>query len=297
VIDLRTVTAPDGRQLGVAEFGDPDGRPVFSLHGTPGSRLRRPANDDDVRAAGLRLLMYDRPGYGESDRHRGRRVVDCVGDVEAIADDLGLDRFHVVGGSGGGPHALAVGACLPDRVIGVDALVSPAPRDLIDFDFMAGMDPENVKEFGWALDGEDRLEVELTATAKGMLERIAADPATVLGDFDIPDSDREILSRPDVAQVMQEALTECVRNGIWGWADDDIAFTTPWGFDPTTVAVPTTVWWGANDVLVPAAHGEWLAANVPDALTRVDHGGHQPDPDTYIAMLYPWLIDGTYWGD
>jgi pimeloyl-ACP methyl ester carboxylesterase len=100
-----------------------------------------------------------------------------------------------------------------------------------------------------------------------------------------------------VAQVMREALTECVRNGIWGWADDDIAFTKPWGFDPSTISVPTTVWWGASDVLVPAQHGEWLAAHVPNAVTRVDHAGHQPDPDTYIAMLYPWLIDGTPWSE
>jgi len=121
VSSLPPVTGPDGRQLGIAEYGDPTGQPVFFLHGTPGSRLRRPPNEDDVRAAGIRLLMYDRPGYGQSDRHPGRRIVDCVPDVEAIADTLGLEQFHVVGGSGGGPHALAVAARLEERAAGARA--------------------------------------------------------------------------------------------------------------------------------------------------------------------------------
>jgi pimeloyl-ACP methyl ester carboxylesterase len=295
--DLQTLSLSDGRTLGFAEWGDPTGSPIVVIHGTPGCRLNRHPDNDKIAATGARVITYDRPGYGASDRHRGRRVVDCVADVTAIVDHLGVDRFAVTGGSGGGPHSLAVAAGLPDRVTRAGCVVGVAPYDVLGDAWYDGMDPENVKEFGWALDGEDRLEVELTATAAGMLERIAADPATVLGDFEIPDSDREILSRPDVARVMREALTECVRTGIWGWADDDIAFTKPWGFDPSTVTVPTTVWWGANDVLVPARHGEWLAAHVPNALVRVDHGGHQPDPDTYIAMLYPWLIDGIPWAD
>src|SRR5699024_1239859 len=110
VSNLQVVTGPGGRALGVSQWGDLDGRPVLVLHGTPGSRYRRPANEDDVRAAGLRVITYDRPGYGASTRHPGRSVVDCVADVRSIADDLGLDRFHVSGTSGGGPHALALGA-------------------------------------------------------------------------------------------------------------------------------------------------------------------------------------------
>ncbi|MBV9831116.1 MAG: alpha/beta fold hydrolase, partial [Marmoricola sp.] len=236
--DRGTVTAPDGRQLGVAEWGDPDGTPLFTLHGTPGSRLRRPPNDDAVRDAGLRLVMYDRPGYGASDRHVGRRVVDCVADITAIADALGIDRFHVLGGSGGAPHALAAGACLPDRVLGVEALVSPAPRDRIDFDFMAGMDPENVKEFGWALESEEVLHRELVRYAGELESQFDEQSDGVLTVIDFGESDRELVDRDDVRRSMGEMVREAFRNGVWGWVDDDLAMLEPWGFELDDVAVP-----------------------------------------------------------
>lgn len=295
---LSTLRTPDGRTLAYAQWGDPDGSPIFSLHGTPGCRLNRHPDNAKVAATGARVITYDRPGYGASDRQRGRIVNDCVADVTALADELGFDEFAVTGGSGGGPHCLAVAAGLPDRITRAACIVGVAPYDALGDQWVEGMDPENIKEFGWALAGEERLAPELTREANEMLTRMAADPATVLGDFDIPEADREILARPEVAQVMTESLTECVRNGIWGWADDDIAFTVPWGFDPAAIRVPTAVWWGSKDVLVPPAHGEWLARTVPNAAVRIDtSGGHQADPDTHIAVLYSWLIDGTPWSD
>jgi pimeloyl-ACP methyl ester carboxylesterase len=111
-----TVAAVDGRTLAIAECGDPDGFPVFSLHGTPGSRFVGQANASAYASVGARVITYDRPGYGGSDRFRGRRVVDSVADVSAIADSLGIERFAVTGGSWGGPHSLAVAARLPERV-------------------------------------------------------------------------------------------------------------------------------------------------------------------------------------
>jgi pimeloyl-ACP methyl ester carboxylesterase len=293
---LETLTLPDGRTLAYAQWGDPVGRPIIALHGTPGCRLNRHPSNEMIAATGTRLITYDRPGYGRSDRHRGRQVVDCAADVAALADAVGLDTFAVTGGSGGGPHCLAVAARLPDRVTRAACIVGVAPYDVLGDAFYEGMDPQNVKEFGWALDGEDRLHAELSNEAAGMLSRIAEDPATVLGDFDIPDSDRQILSRPDIAAVMRESLTEAVGVSVWGWADDDLAFTRSWGFDPATITVPTAIWWGATDVLVPPGHGEWLANTVPTALVRVDaDGGHQADPDRHISVLYPWLLDGVAW--
>jgi pimeloyl-ACP methyl ester carboxylesterase len=293
---LSTLQLPDGRTLGYWQWGDLDGAPIFSLHGTPGCRLNRHPDNAKVAATGARVITYDRPGYGASDRHRGRVVNDCVADVVALADALGIDRFAVTGGSGGGPHCLAVAAALPDRVTRALCIVGVAPYEALGEEWLAGMDPENVKEFGWALEGESRLEPELAREAAGMLARMADDPATVLGDFELPEADREILARPEIAQVMTESITECVRTGVWGWADDDLAFTVPWGFDPSTIRVPTAVWWGSQDVLVPPRHGEWIAATVPNALARIDtDGGHQPDPDTHIQIAFSWLIDGTPW--
>jgi pimeloyl-ACP methyl ester carboxylesterase len=116
----------------------------------------------------------------------------------------------------------------------------------------------------------------------------------VLGDFVLPESDRLILSRQDVAQIIRDTTAEQFGSGVWGWVDDDLAFTMPWGFDPSTVRVPTAIWYGAEDVLVPPQHGEWLATNVPDAVVRVvTGGGHQMDPDNDFLCLHDWLRDGA----
>lgn len=292
------VRLPDGRQLAYAEWGDPDGRPILSLHGTPGCRLARHPDEDLVRRTGARVITYDRPGYGESDRHRGRRVVDCVADVAALMDALGIEKFAVTGGSGGGPHSLAVGTCLPHRVIRCACVVGVAPYDAMGEAFFDGMDPENVTEFGWALAGEERLHEELVPYNDMLLARVAADPASALENFDLPEADRAILARQDIARVMREWVPEHSRHGVWGWVDDDLAMSSPWGFDPAGITVPTALWWGANDVLVPAAHGEWLARAIPNARTRVnDSGGHLADPDRELVLLYRWLLDGIDWDD
>jgi pimeloyl-ACP methyl ester carboxylesterase len=293
----RSLTLPDGRSLGYAEWGDPDGSPVMVIHGTPGCRLNRHPSNELMASTGARVITYDRAGYGISDRHRGRTVNDCVSDITALVDALGIGGFAVTGGSGGGPHCLAVAAALPDRVTRAACVVGVAPYDALGADaWYDGMDPENVKEFGWALAGEDVLHAELTVAQREAEERVAEDPSTLLGDFDLPEADKAILARADIQQVIREAIPEQARNGVWGWVDDDLAFTRPWGFDPATIRVPTAVWWGAEDVLVPAAHGEWIARTVPGALPRVDRtGGHLADPDTEFVLLSRWLVDGTPW--
>jgi pimeloyl-ACP methyl ester carboxylesterase len=296
--NLQTLSLPDGRTLGYAEWGDPSGTPVLMLHGTPGCRLNRHPDNDKVAATGARVITYDRPGYGESDRHPGRAVVDCVADVEALVDHLGVDRFAVSGGSGGGPHSLAVAAGLSDRVTRAACLVGVAPYDVLGDAWFEGMDPQNVKEFGWAVEGEQRLAEELPREARQIVERVTNDPSTALANFDMPEADLAVLARPDVAAVLRDAIVECFRNGIWGWADNDLAFAKPWGFDPATITVPTAVWWGSQDVLVPAGHGEWIAKTVPTSVVRInDSGGHMGDPEDSIDNLYPWLVGGIRWSD
>src|SRR5450631_4216461 len=123
----RSIVVSDGRVLCFAEWGDPAGFPVFSLHGTPGGRLNRHPDESKYAVAGARVITYDRPGYGSSGREQGRSVVDCVHDVAAIADALGIERFAVTGGSGGGPHSLAVAARLGSRVTRARSVVGVAP--------------------------------------------------------------------------------------------------------------------------------------------------------------------------
>lgn len=292
----QTTTASDGRILMFAEWGDLDGSPVFALHGTPSCRLYRHPNEALVRSTGAHVVTYDRPGYGGSDRHRGRKVADCAADVAAIADELGFERFAVRGGSGGGPHALAVAALLGSRVTRVACVVGCAPYDVLGETWFQGMDPANVKEFRWALEGEERLHTELTREDAAVRERVEEDPRNLLAPYDLPESDRAVLARPEFDQVIREEVAEMTRKGVWGWVDDELAFLQPWGFDPSAIRVTAAIWYGAEDVLVPAAHGEWLARHIPGAEVRVEQRGHIGDPDRSVVELNAWLVQGRPWG-
>jgi len=289
----QTVTTQDGRTLCFAEWGDPAGVPVFTLHGTPGGRLNRHPDPAKYAEAGARVITYDRAGYGRSSRHPGRAVVDCVGDVATIADALGIERFAVTGGSGGGPHSLAMAARLPDRVLRARCVVGVAPYQADGLDFFAGMDPNNVKEFGWALAGEDTLVPELERELAETAARVALDPSKMLGDdWELDEADRAVMAREDVGRVWREAIADLARGGVYGWVDDDLAFTRGWGFDLDEIRVPVEVRYGAKDVLVPAAHGAWLGKHVPGARVVVEEGeGHLGNPDRVLELL-AWLVHG-----
>jgi pimeloyl-ACP methyl ester carboxylesterase len=294
---LRTLELPDGRTLAYATWGDPDGFPVLALHGTPGCRFNRwPVEEVYVRA-GVHWVTHDRAGYGRSDRHHGRNVADEAADVAALADELGFDRFGVTGGSGGGPHVLACAALLPDRVVRAVCTVGVAPfgpKGLEKAEWVSGMDPENVKEIEWAIAGEEVLAPELEREHQKTEERVATDPTTVLGDFELSESDRAELARPESAQLIREVVAEEAVNGVGGWVDDDLAFLQPWGFDVSAISVPVLIRYGLTDVLVPPAHGAWLAANVPGCIVDVeDKAGHLgSDPEEEIAGNARWLSEG-----
>jgi pimeloyl-ACP methyl ester carboxylesterase len=290
VLSDQVTQAPDGRTLAFAEWGDSTGFPLFWLHGTPSSRFSRHYDENDYVKAGARVMTYDRPGYGGSDRQPGRRVVDCVGDIAAIADTLGIERFAVSGGSGGGPHALAVAARLPERVTRAACAVSPAPYE-VDFDWFTGMDPLNVREVQWALQGEGVLAPELEREASEALERTAADPSKILGDdWGLSEADRAQLARNELHDVIRQDISEAVRTGVWGWVDDMLAMVKPWGFEVSEIFVPTRVIYGLTDVLVPAQHGEWLAGHVPSAEVVIEEDlGHIGSPEL-VAERVGWLL-------
>ena len=289
-----SVTAADGRKLMVAQWGDMEGFPVFSLHGTPGSRLGRHYDQGAYIEVGARVITYDRPGYGGSERHRGRRVVDCVSDVADIADALEVGRFAVTGGSGGGPHSLALAARLPARVTRATCDVGVVPWETPDFDWFEGMDPLNVREFEWALRGEEVLAHEYEREAAEMLERVAADPSTVLGEeWQLSEADRAQLANSERHKVVRQMISEAFRNGVWGIVDDMLCITKPWGFDVAEIGVPTRIMYGLTDVLVPRQHGEWLAGNVPNATAVIDEeAGHVAD-SARVTGHYRWLVEPT----
>jgi pimeloyl-ACP methyl ester carboxylesterase len=291
------VTTSDGRQLGVAEYGPEDGAPIISIHGTPGSRFGGPPPDqpDLYQRLGARVIGFDRPGYGLSSRRPGRVVADAADDVRAIADALGLDEFAVTGGSGGGPHCLAVATLLPDRVTRAACVVGVAPlgaSGLTHEQWLDGMTQGNVDEFTWALGGEGVLRPNLQAQAAEDLARVATDPTNPLGDsYQVSDGDREIMARPEYALRMQRLMQEAYRTGVDGWLDDDLVFVHPWGFDVAALQLPVTVWYGTDDTLVPPAHGRWLAEHVPGAVVVAMDGGHL-ELVNRVEELLLWLIKG-----
>jgi pimeloyl-ACP methyl ester carboxylesterase len=249
-----------GREIAYAEWGDPDGYPVVVLHGTPGSRLGRWSDNDALAATGMRQIGINRPGYGPSTRLENRTVSSVAADVRAVADALGLDRFAVVGTSGGGPHALAVAALCPERVARCRVTSCLAPAGLPGF--LDGMDQHNVEEWELVLGGEALPEV--TRRVERMRRRVLDDPASVFDDLQLPASDREALRQQPAFAIRHESLLEALATPF-GWYDDDMAFAQPWGFDVAAIDVPVEIRYGRHDVFVPPSHGEWLAAALPHA--------------------------------
>jgi pimeloyl-ACP methyl ester carboxylesterase len=292
--DSQMITTDDGRRLCFAEWGDPTGFPVLFFHGTPGGRLNRHPDESVYVAKGARLITYDRPGYGSSERLPGRAVVDCVVDVAAIVDHLGISRFAVTGSSGGGPHVLAVAARLSERVVRARCNVGIAPYGLEDLDFFNSMDPLNVLEHGLAVEGEARLAPQLQRQLREMGRRVAVDPTQFISDeWDLDGVDRAVLANPDTSAQNRRTTAELVRGGAWGWVDDSLSFVKPWGFDVGEISVPVRVTYGARDVLVPPAHGAWLARNIPDAEVVVDdEAGHLSDLDQVGPAIH-WLVTGS----
>jgi len=284
-----TLTTEDGRTLAYFERGSAEGVPVIVSHGTPGSRLARHPDAGIYERHGMHLVVYDRPGYGRSDPKPGRSVADAAADIEAIADELGFERFVAVGGSGGAPHALACGALLGDRIIRVGALVTPAPSDAKDFDFFDGLADLNVKEFGAALEGKEAIDAYLEPYVDG----IRGDPDAVLDEIasELPDVDRAIMNRKEYRDVMRQQFVESVRQGVRGWADDDLAFAKPWGFEPEDVHAEVRLWQGELDVLAPRSHGEYVASRLPNAqFELLEGGGHFLDEEW--SVVYDWLTVG-----
>jgi pimeloyl-ACP methyl ester carboxylesterase len=289
-----TTTTADGRTLAFCEWGDPKGSPVFSLHGTPGSRLTRHPDAEVYRRAGVRVITYDRAGYGLSTRLPGRSVVHAAADVATIADALGIERFAVTGGSGGAPHSLACGALLSDRVTRCASVVGPAPYGpggLERDDWVRGLVEGNVRELDWSLAGEDTLRPELQRETEEMLSTHGQDPEHPLGEgYDLSPSDMEMVARGDIKDMLDESMRVGCGETIDGFVDDDLAMARPWGFDVSSISVPVAVWYGVNDTLVPAPHGEWLARTIPGATVVPMDGGHFAIYDR-LGELLSWLTE------
>ncbi|MEU8195702.1 alpha/beta hydrolase [Microbispora amethystogenes] len=283
------VWSADGeRRLAVAQRGKIDGgRPVFLLHGTPGSRIGPLPREGLLYRLGVRLITYDRPGYGDSDRHEGRSVGDVAADVAVIADHFGLDRFAVVGRSGGGPHSLACAALIPHRVTRAAVLVGLAPREAEGLDWFDGMTEGNVTEYMTALQGRARLAARLVPTAAEIRE----DPVRLVNSLydELTESDRSVIADAGIRTMLVQTYAEAVRTSAHGWIDDAMAFCSPWGFDPADIRVPTLLWHGEDDVFSPVSHSRWLAGRIPTATVRIQRGAAHFHAFHVLPDLLGWL--------
>jgi pimeloyl-ACP methyl ester carboxylesterase len=266
-----TLRLPDGRTLSYAEFGDPRGLPVLAIHGTPGSRFMFGLADASARERGLRIIAPDRPGYGQSDYRRNQTLMRSAEDFVALADALEVERIAVIGVSGGGPHAIATAAVMPDRV-GLLALVSPvgpvaecrkqvhmSPMHRLIFTRM-GRSPQACTSFFWSLRG-------VVKWAPGVAYRVLQKRVTP--------ADRVVLSHLEVKANLRTAISEGLRPGVKGALQDVRLFCSPWGLALGDIDVPAVVWQGSDDTIVPPSAAYHLATQLPNCRLDVIHqAGH-----------------------
>lgn len=267
----------------------PDSGPVLIFHnGTPTAAVPFPPLSAPATERGLRTVTFSRPGYAMSAPQPGRSVASVVVDTAAILDALNEERFLTIGLSGGGPHALACSALLPNRCAAAGTLGSSAPYGVAGLDWLAGMGPENIEEFGAAINGDERLNPYLEREAAGLREVTGSDLAAALGGL-LSEVDKRALT-DDYAEILAQSFRRAVSAGIAGWRDDDLAFTRPWGFDLDTIRVPVTIWQGDEDRIVPIAHGKWLAANIPGARWRLLPGDGHLSLVTHLERVLDELL-------
>lgn len=265
-----TICLRDGRTLAFTTWGDPLGRPLLRLHGTPGSRRRRPLDAGLYERVCAHVATFDRPGYGGSTAHRDRTLLSVAEDALELVDALGWEQFSVLGSSGGGPHALAVGLRAPERVTRIGLAVGAVPRNFVDESELIGVNREGNRR---AASGRAALKEFMS----GFAVQLVADPAGTFDAMmkDAPTADRAALERAEVKAVMMDEMREAFRSGPTGWYDDAWVLSQPWDSILNDVRAPVWIWHGDLDRNSPLPAMRRLAAQVNLAsFTELRGRGH-----------------------
>jgi pimeloyl-ACP methyl ester carboxylesterase len=282
-----SVRMRDGRSVDVYQGGDPNGPAgtVLYHHGSPSSGIQSDKMQADATALGIRFVSATRAGYGSSTRREGRSVADCVTDAIDLLDALDVGRAWVLGWSGGGPHALACVALAPDRFPGAALIGGVAPYPAEGIDWFEGMGPENVEEFKMTLEDPENSIRSAERDGPVWAAITGAEVAEQFGGL-IDDVDRGSLTG-EFAEFVAASTREGLREGFWGWIDDDWAFTRDWGFDLGAISVPVHVWQGGHDKMVPFSHGGWLCDHIPSSCRHLypEHGHLTLAVDTFPTIL------------
>jgi pimeloyl-ACP methyl ester carboxylesterase len=285
----KTILTPDGRELRVEEGGDPAGHPVLVHNGAPSSRHLYGAHLAAAVERGIRLISYDRPGYGGSTPKPGRSVVDCVADVRTIAAALGIERLAIWGFSYGGPYALACAAQLPDLVTAVAVLASPAPYGAPGLDYGSEAIREDVdREAKLMREDPDTARAEFVTAREAAL---AQSPQALLDSWK---STATLGEAPALSLDLAEYRVKTYRSGLAlseeGWWEDEDAWIHPWGFDLETITVPVLLCHGRRDQSVPVGHGLWLAEHLPSVEVRLSDDGHLSLFVRGMDVAKEWLL-------
>jgi pimeloyl-ACP methyl ester carboxylesterase len=272
----QTIKLTDGRALGYAEYGAPDGKAVFHFHGSSSSRLEHPPDEDILLTQDIRLITADRPGHGLSDFHRNRRLLDWPDDVIALADHLGIDRFAVTGWSFGGPYALACAYKIPERITAVGLISSFAPYDRPNS--TAGMARFNKLSLSLARwlpfwIGRQFMKMqghELRKNPEGAAKKMLSS---------LPEADQKVLNNAEVKAVLLPSLGEAYRAGADGAAWEGVILVHPWGFQLQDITIPVHIWHGDADVNDPLQCAEYLRDTIPKT-----HATFFPNEGHFLIM-------------
>jgi pimeloyl-ACP methyl ester carboxylesterase len=278
----RTHRLADGTTIGYAEYGAPHGEAVIALHGTPGSRLMFALADRAARDRGLRIIAPDRPGYGLSTYRRSETLLSLAHDVEDLADALRLDRFVLIGVSGGGPHAVAAAASMPERtrLLALAGPVGPIAECREDISLS--------KMHRLIFTGPGRSPLVSAAVLSAMRGLVRFAPDIAYGGLmrrAIP-ADRAVLARPEAKANLLAAIGEGLRPGVKGAVQDLRLYCAPWRLDLSNIHVPAILWQGSDDPVVPAQAAYYLAEALPHCrLDMIEDGGHYWVFDRFGMML------------
>jgi len=287
-VETRTIPVGSGRELCVEIAGEPDGKPILVHTGEPMSRHLYGGWIADAESKGIRLIGYDRPGYGGSTAHPGYTVASVAQDARVIAETLEHDRIGIWGISGGGPYALGCAALLPDVAVAVATVASLAPYGVEGFDYFAGMGESNVESFKLFFSDPQASRRHLREAREQVLAATPEQFAEMIKDLLSP-VDAEVLTG-DLARWNTETNKVALSPGDQGWWDDGAAHLTNWGFDLRDIQVPVKIWHGRQDRMVPVQHGQWLAASIPGAEADIsDRDGHLTMVGR-IGEVHDWLL-------
>ena len=277
------LTLRDGREMAWRWWGEPGGKPLLRIQGTPSSRFQRNPDESALRDSGARYLMGDRPGYGGSSRKPGRGIADVADDYAELLKAHGLQRVPAMGTSGGGPHVLALAARHPEMVSAITVVVGGTP---LEPDEVANLVGVNAKGYALAEQGWEPLHEFLGQVR----ERLLSDEGMMGVLADAPETDRKIMSDPEWQKMSRENLAETLKQGAEGWADESLAMHGKWDFDPADINASVTWWHGDDDMNAPLSAARRVVAQLWKVDLRIWHGeGHfasqTHDPEIVRELL------------